>query len=88
MRCIEKSWGNKNKIWNESGNLYKTSAKESKEVKIKAQELVDLAKEKGTPIVQKTAKDVKAKTSELLRSAAAKLDEKPAAKKTAKKATK
>ena len=39
----------------------------SNEVKIKAQELVDLAIEKGTPIVEKTAKEVKSKTAELLK---------------------
>lgn len=47
----------------------------SNDVKIKAQELVDLAKEKGTPMVEKTAKNVKAKTAELLKSAADKLEE-------------
>lgn len=47
----------------------------SNEVKIKAQELVDLAVEKGTPIVQETATKVKAKTAELLKSTAEKLEE-------------
>ncbi len=47
----------------------------SNEVKIKAQELVDLAVEKGTPIVEKTAKQVKAKTAEFLKSTANKLEE-------------
>lgn len=47
----------------------------SREVKIKAQELVDLAVEKGTPIVEKTAKQVKSKTAELLKNTAEKLDE-------------
>ena len=47
----------------------------SREVKIKAQELVDLAVEKGTPIVEKTAKKVKSKTAELLKSTAEKLEE-------------
>ena len=47
----------------------------SKEVKIKAQELVDLAVEKGTPIVEKTAKKVKSKTAEILKSTAEKLEE-------------
>ncbi len=47
----------------------------SREVKIKAQELVDLAIEKGTPIVEKTAKQVKSKTAELLKNTAEKLEE-------------
>jgi len=37
----------------------------SKEVKIKAQELVDLAVEKGTPVVEKAAKEVKYKKAEI-----------------------
>lgn len=47
----------------------------SKEVKIKAQELVDLAVEKGTPVVKETAKKVKSKTAELLKNTAEKLEE-------------
>ncbi len=47
----------------------------SNDVKIKAQELVDLAVEKGTPIVEKTAKEVKTKTAELLKNTASKLEE-------------
>ena len=47
----------------------------SREVKIKAQELVDLAIEKGTPLVEKTAKKVKTKTAELLKNTAEKLEE-------------
>jgi len=47
----------------------------TKEVKNKAQELVDLAVEKGTPIVEKTAKKVKSKTAEILKSTAEKLEE-------------
>jgi len=45
------------------------------DVKIKAQELVDLAIEKGTPIVEKTAKKVKTKTAEILKNTAEKLEE-------------
>lgn len=59
----------------------------SKEVKIKAQELVDLAVEKGTPMVEKTAKDVKNKTAELLKNVANKLETEPI-KKTTKKVKK
>ncbi len=44
------------------------------DIKIKAQELVDLAVEKGTPVVEKTAKKVKNKTAELLKSTASKLE--------------
>lgn len=47
----------------------------SREVKIKAQELVDVAKEKGTPVIEKTAEQVKSKTVELLKSTATKLEE-------------
>ena len=57
----------------------------SKEVKIKAQELVDLAVEKGTPIVEKTAKEVKSKTAVILKSAADKLEESDKPKKITKK---
>lgn len=60
----------------------------SREVKIKAQELVDLAVEKGTPIVEKAAKDVKAKTREILINAAEKLEEPEATKKTTRKTKK
>ena len=56
----------------------------SKEVKIKAQELVDLAVEKGTPVVEKTAKQVKSKTAEMLKSAADKLEEEQPVKTTTK----
>ena len=59
----------------------------SKEVKIKAQELVDLAVEKGTPIVEKNAKEVKSKTAELLKNTAEKLEEPKKTKKTTKKAS-
>jgi len=45
------------------------------DVKEKAQELVDLAIEKGTPIVEKTAKKVKSKTAEILKNTAEKLEE-------------
>ncbi len=47
----------------------------SNEVKVKAQEIVDLAIEKGTPVVEKTAKQVKAKTAEFLKNTASKLEE-------------
>lgn len=55
------------------------------DIKIKTQELVDLAVEKGTPIVEKTAKQVKSKTAELLKNTAEKLEE---PKKTARKTKK
>ena len=60
----------------------------SREVKIKAQELVDLALEKGTPIVEKTAKEVKSKTAEILKSTASKLEDEPETPKKTTKATK
>ena len=60
----------------------------SNDVKIKAQELVDLAIEKGTPIVEKTAKEVKSKTAELLKNTADKLEEENPEKTTTTKKTK
>lgn len=64
---------------NTIADLDKETAKQliidkSNEVKIKAQELVQLAKEKGTPIVEKTAKEVKSKTAEFLKNTAEKLE--------------
>ena len=59
----------------------------SNEVKIKAQELVDLAVEKGTPVLEKTAKQVKTKTAELLKNTATKL-ESDTQQKTTKRTTK
>lgn len=47
----------------------------SNEVKIKAQELVDLAVEKGTPVIEETAKKVKKKTAQLLKNTASKLED-------------
>ena len=57
----------------------------SKQIGIKAQELVDLAREKGTPIVEKTAKELKAKTVKVLKDTAEKLDEKDGKKTKTKK---
>lgn len=65
-------------------NIAKDKAKEAK---IKAQELVDIAVEKGTPLVEKAAKDVKAKTAVVLKETAAKLEAEPK-KKTTKSKTK
>ena len=75
-------------LQNTLSDLDKETAKQliidkSREVKIKAQELVDLAVEKGTPIVERTAKKVKSKTAELLVSTAKKLEEPKKKKKTA-----
>lgn len=55
-------------------NIVKDKAQEAK---IKAQELVDLAVEKGTPVVEKAAKDVKAKTAVVLKDMATKLEAEP-----------
>ena len=59
-------------------------------VKGKAQEIYELAKEKGTPVLQKAAKDVLTKSGELLTTAGNNIDApkapaKPAAKKPAAK---
>ena len=49
----------------------KTIAKEqAKNIKNKTEEIYEIAKAKGTPIVQKTANDVRKKSSELLRTVA------------------
>ena len=56
--------------------------KKAEAVKNKADELVKLAVEKGTPAVQKAAKDVKEATARTLKNIAAKLEE---PKKTTKK---
>lgn len=79
-------------LQNTIADLDKETAKQliidkTNEVKIKAQELVDLAKEKGTPVLEKTAMDVKTKTAAVLKSAAEKLEEAPK-KTTTKKTTK
>lgn len=58
------------------------------EAKIKAQELVDLAVEKGTPVVERAAEEVKAKTAVVLKETAAKLEAEPKKKTTTKKTTK
>lgn len=41
----------------------------------KASELVDMAKEKGTPVVEKAAKDIKKKVAEVLKELSVKLDD-------------
>ena len=54
----------------------KKIAKEKGEaVKEKAEELVNLAKEKGTPVLEGIAKDVKAKTASVVREVLKKLEE-------------
>lgn len=66
-------------------NIIKDKAQEAK---IKAQELVDIAVEKGTPVLEKAAKDVKSKTAVVLKDVATKLEtepEKKTTKSTAKK---
>ena len=68
----------------------------SLQVIAKADELITLAKEKGTPMFQRTAYDIKEKTSNVLKDMADKLDEsnkkspvkKTTTKKVAKKVTK
>ena len=60
----------------------------SNEVKIKAQELVDLAVEKGTPVVEKTAKLPEEENNNQGENAANKLEESEKPKKIAKKSSK
>ena len=45
------------------------------QIKKKCDELVQYAKDKGTPVVEKTAKDVKAKTADVVRGVLEKLEE-------------
>lgn len=44
-------------------------------LKDKCEELVAYAKEKGTPVIEKTAKDLKAKTADVVREVLAKLED-------------
>ena len=62
-----------------------TIKKKAKDISKKADELVNLAVEKGTPVVEKAAKEVKAKTAEVLKNAVAKLEETEADNKKTKK---
>lgn len=55
------------------------------EIKTKAEELYNLAVKKGTPVLEKAAKEVREKTIEVLNNTVAKLEE---GNKTTKKATK
>ena len=45
------------------------------QIKKKCDELVQYAKDKGTPVVEKTAKDVKSKTAEVVRGVLEKLED-------------
>ncbi|HOP65652.1 MAG TPA: YtxH domain-containing protein [Bacilli bacterium] len=63
--------------------VLKIAKKKSREIIKKANELVDLAVEKGTPVVQKVAEEARAKTIEVLEDIIFKLEKKEA--KTTKK---
>ena len=45
------------------------------QIKKKCDDLVQYAKDKGTPVVEKTAKDMKAKAADVVRSVLEKLEE-------------
>ena len=45
------------------------------QIKKKCEELVQYAKDKGTPVIEKTAKEVKSKTTEVVRGVLEKLEE-------------
>ncbi len=62
----------------------------ARKIKVKADELVDLAVKKGTPVVEKAAREVKASTIKTLESITAKLkdEEEKEVKKSPKKASK
>lgn len=54
----------------------KAAKKKGDELKAKAEELVDLAKEKGTPVLEGIAEDLKEKTISVAKEAIKKLEEK------------
>lgn len=62
--------------------------KQAKNIKKKADELVDYAVKKGTPVIEQAARDVKASTVKTLESITAKLKEEEPKKTTSKKTTK
>lgn len=51
------------------------AVKKGEVLKAKAEDLVRYAKEKGTPVLEKTAKDLKKKTASVVREVLAKLEE-------------
>lgn len=65
-----------------------TIKKQAKNIKKKADELVDYAVKKGTPVIEQAARDVKASTVKTLESITAKLKEEEPKKTTSKKTTK
>lgn len=62
--------------------------KQAKNIKKKADDLVDYAVKKGTPVIEQAARDVKASTVKTLESITAKLKEEEPKKTTSKKITK
>ena len=54
--------------------VLKAAKKKGNELKDKANELVELAKEKGTPVLEKTAKDVKKQAANVCREILKKLE--------------
>ena len=54
--------------------VLKAAKKKGNELKDKANELVELAKEKGTPVLEKTAKDVKKQAANVCREVLKKLE--------------
>ena len=53
----------------------KVAIEKAEVLKAKSQELVEYAKEKGTPVLEKTAKDLKRKTASVLKEVVTKLEE-------------
>lgn len=53
----------------------KIAIEKGEALKAKSNELVEYAKEKGTPVLEKTAKDLKRKTANVVREVLAKLEE-------------
>ena len=53
----------------------KIAVKKSEQIKEKTEDLVEYAKEKGTPVIEKTAKSLKKKAADVTREVLAKLEE-------------
>ena len=53
----------------------KIAAEKAEKIKVKAEELVEYAKEKGTPVLEKAAKEVKRQAANVCKEVLAKLEE-------------
>ena len=74
MRMLEILLKNLLMIFKKSEKVLSIAKKKGKEIEKKANELYDLAVEKGTPVLEKAASDVRKKTIEVLNDTVAKLE--------------